>query len=282
MRVEAIWRYPVKSMGGERVSGCAVGREGLEGDRAFAVVDPSDGTVASAKHPRKWGLLLQFQAAFVDGPDGPVRITFPDGSTATSDDPDVDRRLSDVLGRDVTLTRTVPDQPAYEAEWPDVDGVIPADFLAAVQTGPGPEGGTLSVLETRRKTFLDLAAVHVVASSTLAHLADLAPGSVFDQRRFRPNVVVDGAGGDFVENGWTASPISIGAEVVLRPLVPTMRCVMTTLAQPGLPQDRGTLQAVATHNRLDLPGFGVWSCVGLYADVETSGAIGVDDVFSVS
>ena len=272
MHVEALWRYPVKSMGGERVDSAAVGRNGLDGDRAYAVVDVTDNAVASAKHPRKWASLLQFGAACVGDA---VRVTFPDGSTALAEDPDIDARLTAVLGRDVTLTRTVPEDPAYEAEWPDLDGVIPADFLATVRTGPGSDGGTLTSLQPKHGTFMDFAAVHLLASATLEHLGKLAPDSVFDVRRYRPNIVVGGAEPGFVENGWTGSDLTLGDGIVLRPIVPTMRCIMTTLPQGDLPRDKGTLQAVATHNRLDIPGVGVWSCVGLYAEVVTPGTVSV-------
>ena len=278
MEVEAIWRYPVKSMGGERVSTATIGRDGIEGDRAYAIVDPSDGALASAKHPRKWGALLQFGAAYSDGPGSAVVITFPDGSVGRSDDVDIDDRISSVLGRAATLTQRVPAEPAYEAEWPDVEGVIPSDFLAAVRTGPGSDGGTLTTLHPKHGSFLDFAAVHLVASSTLEHLAELAPDSDFDVRRYRPNVLVGGAGGGFVENTWTAADLRVGDGIVLRPIVPTMRCIMTTLPQGDLPRDPATLRTVAAHNRLDIPGVGVWSCVGLYAEVVETGAINVGDI----
>ncbi|MHB8465457.1 MAG: MOSC domain-containing protein [Acidimicrobiales bacterium] len=279
MDVAAIWRYPVKSMGGERIDAAAIGPNGMEGDRSYAIVDREDGKVASAKNPRKWASLLQFGATYVDTVDGPVRITFPDGTVRASDDADIDEQLGAALGRRVTLTQTVPEKPTYEADWPDVEGVIPPDFLATVTTGPGSDGGTLTALKPKRGTFMDFAAIHLLAAATLTHLGELAPASAFDVRRYRPNVVVGDAATGFVENGWTTSDISIGEALVLRPVVPTMRCIMTTLPQGDLPRDPGTLRAVATHNRLDLPGVGVWSCVGLYAEVVAPGAIRVGDTF---
>ena len=46
--VVALWRYPVKSMMGEELNASAVTDRGLLGDRAYALVDRSDGKVASA------------------------------------------------------------------------------------------------------------------------------------------------------------------------------------------------------------------------------------------
>src|SRR4051794_26061062 len=53
-QIASLWRYPVKSMQGEELNASAVTERGLLGDRAFALVDASEGRVASAKNPRRW------------------------------------------------------------------------------------------------------------------------------------------------------------------------------------------------------------------------------------
>src|SRR4030095_322893 len=88
--VVSLFRYPVKSMMGEEWNATDVTDRGLVGDRAYALVDSSDGKVASAKNPRKWPNLFDFHAAYhetprVGGKMPSVRITFPDGSTVLSD-----------------------------------------------------------------------------------------------------------------------------------------------------------------------------------------------------
>jgi hypothetical protein len=52
--IVSLWRYPVKSMMGEELNASEVTKGGLLGDRAYALVDASDGKVATAKNPRKW------------------------------------------------------------------------------------------------------------------------------------------------------------------------------------------------------------------------------------
>src|SRR5229473_3181104 len=94
--IVSLWRYPVKSMMGEELNAVEVTERGLLGDRAYAVVDASDGKVASAKNPRKWPQLFDFRAAFVDSPRTsaqlpPVRITLPDGNMLSSTQTDVNR-----------------------------------------------------------------------------------------------------------------------------------------------------------------------------------------------
>ena len=278
--VAGIWRYPVKSMLGEALSECEVGPAGLVGDRAYALVDAEDGKVASAKNPRKWGVLLDCRAALLD--DG-VEITLPDGSTVLADDPDVDDRLSRAVGRPVRLASTAPDDRSFEEVWPDIEGLAPEDVIASTTIGE-QDGERVSQLPLGMGappgTFFDLAVLHVLTTATLDRLRELAPAGTFDVRRYRPNVLVDIGEGGFVEDGWVGRTVALGgAEMSVT--MPTMRCVMTTLPQQGLPRDRETLRAIATHNRRTIAGLGEWACAGVYGDVSTPGRVQVGDPVSV-
>ena len=56
MHVQALWRYPVKSMAGERLESAEIGELGVPGDRALVVVDGA-GRVQTAVGPgdrRPW------------------------------------------------------------------------------------------------------------------------------------------------------------------------------------------------------------------------------------
>jgi uncharacterized protein len=64
MRVAAIWRYPVKSMAGERLSRAEVTSAGLVGDRVVQVYDPRGRIVTARTFPR----LLRLRATL--GSDG--------------------------------------------------------------------------------------------------------------------------------------------------------------------------------------------------------------------
>ena len=68
-RVAEMWRFPVKSMRGERVDQADIGEAGFAGDRAYAVLDAETGKIASAKHPRLWGTLLQCARALRERAD---------------------------------------------------------------------------------------------------------------------------------------------------------------------------------------------------------------------
>jgi len=126
--VVSLWRYPIKSMMGEELNATDVAERGLLGDRAYALMDLATGKVASAKNPRKWAKLFDFRAAFVESPNTtrkipPVRITLPDGTVVTSKQSDVNKILSNVLGRQVTLKEPAPKTPSLEEYWPDMDGL---------------------------------------------------------------------------------------------------------------------------------------------------------------
>jgi uncharacterized protein len=256
--VVALWRYPVKSMMGEELNATEITKSGLAGDRAYALVDRSDGKVASAKNPGKWPRLFDFRAALVDSPapDGmvpPVRITLPDGTIIISGQPGIDEILSKPLGREVTLS-SISDRGTGTSEeyWPDIEGL---DHRDTVTDFGLPEG-----------TFFDAAFVHLLTTATLDRLRELYAQGRFETRRFRPNVVVETADGEkgFVENAWIGRQLEIGDGVRLSITGPCARCVMTTLAQGDLPKDPGILRAAARHNHAN---------VGVYASVLQRGKV---------
>ncbi len=91
---------------------------GLLGDRAYALWDKATERVASAKNPKKWANLLNFQADFTVPPQTladlpPVAVTCLDGQTLRSDAGATNRQLSAVLARDVEMIQcaAAPGQP---------------------------------------------------------------------------------------------------------------------------------------------------------------------------
>jgi len=268
--VVSLWRYPVKSMMGEELNNAQVRDHGLLGDRAYALLDSSDGKVASAKNPRKWPGLFTFRATFIT-PSGssakvpPVRITLPNGTVVTSEQSDLNQALSKALNRGVTLTATerghvvgvqssVPASWTAKAEeyWPDIAGLDHRDTVTdfALPTG----------------TFFDCATVHLLTTATLNWLRDFYPQGRFEVQRFRPNIVVDLVGDEksFAEQAWIGRTLAIGDEVRLSITGPCGRCVMTTLAQGDLPTDSGILRTAVQHNQGN---------VGVYAAVVRGGTI---------
>jgi uncharacterized protein YcbX len=56
MHLAAIWRYPVKSMGGERLETVALSADGVHGDRIVQVFDRRGRIVTARSHPSLLGL----------------------------------------------------------------------------------------------------------------------------------------------------------------------------------------------------------------------------------
>ncbi len=259
--VEELWRYPVKSMMGEQLAATEVTESGLLGDRAFALRDTSDGKIATAKNPRKWPNLFDYEAALtgtatVGKKLPPARITLPDGTTISTEQPDAGRILSAALKREVRLEQieraAASNQETSEEYWLDIEGLEHQDTVTDFTL---PEG-----------TFFDTAAVHILTTATLQRLHELYPEGRFAVPRFRPNVVVsptDGSDG-FVENAWLGRIVAIGEGVRLKIDLSCARCVMTTLAQGDLPKDPGILRTAARHNQVN---------VGVYASVLQGGKI---------
>ncbi|MEZ5292350.1 MAG: MOSC N-terminal beta barrel domain-containing protein [Vicinamibacterales bacterium] len=95
MHLAEIWRYPVKSMAGERLREVRVGRQGLTGDRLVHVTRPGGRVVTARTHPR----LLGHRAILDQG-------GFPlvDGRPWTS--PDVAAEVEAIAGRGARLVRS--------------------------------------------------------------------------------------------------------------------------------------------------------------------------------
>ncbi len=236
-RVVALWRYPVKSMLGERLDRAWLGPQGIEGDRAWALRDAETGRVLSAKKVSR--LLTARSRTAGRG----VHIELPTGEALEAGDPATGKAIGAWLGRDVAL--------------------VPADGGTERPVIEDEEG----TFRGRAGGFFDSSVVHFVTTSTLDWLAELQPGGVFDARRFRPNVVLETHVPGFVEEEWVGGSVRIGGALV-EISKPCSRCVMTTHAQEDLPVDRQILRTVLEHND---------EHVGVYGIVRESGTLSVGD-----
>jgi len=254
--VAALYRYPVKSMLGEDLTAAEIDARGVTGDRAYAVIDPAENRVGSAKIPRKWARLYEFRARY-DGINSPPDITFPDGSTVSAGAPDLDARLSAEFGRELRFVAQKPADLKLEAVKPGLDAVDLLETVDFPLVNP----------------FFDFAALHIVTSATLDHLRALYAEGDFDARRFRPNVVLATPGGTgFLEETWIGKTLAIGDEVRVRIFMNTHRCAATTLPHHGLPNDPDILRTANKHNAGN---------VGVYATVERTGTVRVGDAVEV-
>jgi uncharacterized protein YcbX len=259
--VAELWRFPVKSMGGERLDEACITSQGVLGDRGFALLDTETGAVVSASSKHFPG-LMNARATFLEPPRAdtalpPVRITLPDGTSGTSDSPAISALLSSHFGRSVTLVRTMPDsyakrQAAFFTEI-GLECVSPAD------------------------SFVDFCPVSVITTATFAELSVACSESRFDPRRFRMNVIVETTATGFAENAWVGCQLALGGHLRLAIIIPDPRCVMMTLPQGDLPRDPDILRSVSRTNSLRVGTGGLLPCAGVYATVAYPGSVGNGD-----
>lgn len=234
-RVAALWRYPVSSMGGERLERAPVTETGIAGDRVWGLLDASNERIASPGREKH----------FVKVPKGHARLA-ADGVAISADgetwtDPDDEQVLSD-------LSRLFGFAPVLKP------------------FGPFGAGGF--------RPRYEHAPIHLLTTAALRALRQDLPGSVVDERRFRPNVVVDWPDGaePIPEHGWIGREIRIG-EVVLRGREPCARCGFITIEQEGLPLDVEVLRTVVKRYGRNF---------GIYCDVLAPGEARIGDMVTVA
>ena len=225
MKITEIWRYPVKSMLGERLDQVGVGPLGLDGDRHWAVADAESGVSLSAK---RYPELLSCRAWTAEGQ---VMIGFPDGDEFATDAKEAPERLSELLSRRVIM-RAASDGRKVQHEFP-----------TEIETGQGQP----RLADLGFEAFFDEAPLHLLTTATLRELSRRQPGSEFVRVRFRPNFIVATDESGFVEDGWVGRDLNLGP---VRCLVHQRkrRCVMTTHAQGDLSKDNDVIRAIVRDN----------------------------------
>ena len=299
--VRELWRYPVKSMGGEQLGGCIVNALGIPGDRGWAVRDDAAKEIRGLSICRcscsVWPATARSRMA---GLIPPVDITLPNGVRVGSDDPTVHARLSGLLGRAVSLW---PRQPAsqtahYRRAYAGAHLVgrlsrtqLFRVFLQAVFRFP-PLGRSMRETFGRTLdeplpdlsrvpaelfeftsppgTYFDAFPLHLLTTTSLVTMARLNPTAAWDVRRFRPNVLIETAVGveGLVEVQWGGRTLRLGA-LHVQCEMPTVRCGMTVHAQADLPQDPTVLRTIVRE---------AGQALGCYASVLIPGRMAVGDV----
>jgi uncharacterized protein YcbX len=214
MRVLELWRYPVKSLQGERLPEAHLGPLGIPRDRGWALFDRDTGLGLTARRVPE----LLFGAARLRA-DGGVEVVLPDGTVAGGP-AEISAVLSEWLGRRVELraaTENADAAPTYED---------PGDEEADGPTEWAQWQGATGPFHDSPRIRLSL-----VSTGTLG---------TWDRRRFRANVLLDGEG----EDALAGQELALGdAEVRFGAAI--ARCVMTTRPQSGgIGRDTSVLKTI--------------------------------------
>ncbi len=247
--VESLWRYPVKSMRGERLESAFAGFSGIYGDRIYAFHDAGAPTGFPWLTGREREQMLLFQPRF----------------------------------RNAEHARKPENQNEAEALPPGVTPVYadPADLMVDVQT---PDGASLSIddpalihllseglrerhqlrLTRSPRSLTDCRPVSLFSMQTARQLSDDI-GVALDKRRFRANIYLDLSSNEgFAEDQFVGHALRIGNKVVLAVLERDPRCKMITLDPDNAEPNPEIMKRVARAHD---------GKAGVYAAVLTEGTV---------
>jgi len=244
VRVTSLHVYPVKSLGGSDLTRAEVTRQGLDGDRRWAVLDPA-GDLVTARECHAMlsitvvadgeGLLLRqgYDELRVAVP-APYAATVPAGisridALALAADEAGDW-LSERLGRPLRLVHQTDPTSRDIAE---SHGGRPGETMSLADAGP----------------------LLLVSERSLDRLRDWVAETQGEEwltrdeaaRRFRPNVVVDGDE-PFAEDAWQR--VRIG-DITYRQGELCDRCVLTTIDLTTYETTKEPIRTLARHRRWD-------------------------------
>ena len=208
-----LWRWPVKSMGGERLRSIRVDARGAGGDRTHAVLHEHKGdwkplTAREAPRLLAWSAAYPFARDAGLRPEDPphAQVTAPDGRHSWRwDDPRLRQALEEDLGRPLRLRR-------------DVGGIQ----------------------DLERSLLLTFEATYAALDAELDQPLDL--------RRFRPNLHIGSDAPAWAEEGWGGGRVRFSGGVVLRLLHPCVRCAIPTRSPDTQEKWPGLLRHLAAHH----------------------------------
>jgi len=228
MRVEQIWRYPVKSMAGEEVEEMFAGFSGVYGDRLFAFYSPASRKGLPFLTAREQRQMIRYRPHF----------RHPDKATAPPNLADAQK-----LGAN----------PVY---------ADPAELMLDVET---PSGKTLALddpalvellceglsekpalrLINSARTMADCSPLSLLSLQSVRQLSD-ETGMAIDKRCFRTNIYLDLTSSEgFAEDGFVGRSLRIGGSVTVSILQRDSRCMIITLDPDTAEKNPAVLKQVA-------------------------------------
>jgi uncharacterized protein YcbX len=281
-----IWRYPVKSMGGECLDSAVITGNGLAGDRCWAVINGETREICSAK---RWPDLLNYRASLLAGEElqssgfgdavPNVDIHCPGGDVIAGRAPDVEQSLSAKLGKAAALAPLAPpgnknhyrlakartDKSMVE-EMQLLDGEAFPDFSST----PEDIMAVLAECVTPPGTYVDAFPLHMMTTNSLRFLTERGNIEAVKER-YRPNLLIEPSEqlAEMTENTWLDYRVQIG-EAILHIHSRTIRCSMPSREQQwcGIKAEAKMARAMVDHCDRHL---------GVNVTVETGGVVATGD-----
>lgn len=254
VRVSLLSVTPVKGLALHHPAHVDVSEGGVEGDRAFFLVEDSGALVSCTDV----GDLMRHRAQY-DPASGALAVHGPDGLLGSDVVQPGEAIVTDFYG-----LRAVPGHVALG--WGELFSHIAGRPVRLVV---GDSGG------------YDVAGLTLLGSSATEMLATRSEADPVDGRRFRMNVEVSGVA-PHEEDTWQGRSLRVG-DALLRVGGPVKRCAATTRNPDTGVVDLQTLRMIGTsRGRQETPEFGKGFYFGVYADVLTPGRIRVGDEVSLA
>jgi uncharacterized protein len=190
-------RWPVKSLGGERLRAARLDWRGLGGDRSYALLDLREGRQGRWLTVRQAPRLLAWSAAYPGAPDDLLDPADPPRPSLLA-----------------------PDGGVWDWDDPGLEGALAADLGLAVRRHRDPGGQQ------------DLQSSVLVTTEASRLAVETALGRPVELRRFRTNLHVDLDAPAFAEERWEGGRLQVG-EVILGLRRPCARCVIPTRDPDG-------------------------------------------------
>ena len=245
--LDAIYRYPVKSMAGEEVTTSFVGYAGLMGDRAFAFVRKKGPKGFPWHTGREQEDMVLFQPRFRDS-TGMAQPTHVEASFA--------------MGPGVIAVFPPPETFDVEVTAPDgrVYPVRSSELAADLER----RGGEPVSLRFSERGLYDCRPISIFGNASASALQEEL-GTTMDRRRFRANFYVDwDKPHPYFENELVGRTLCIGERLRISVLERDPRCKMITIDPDTGDTDKRILHhVISTHE----------GAVGIYAAVLIEGIV---------
>ena len=247
--VGSLWRYPVKSMGGEELEEAFVGFSGIYGDRYFAFRSPASPRGLPYLTGREQQQMLRYRPRFrhpekaAEPPNRAAAESLAPGINPVNADPS-----------DMSVDVLTPSGKTLAIDDPEL--------LRLLEEGIAEKHAPALVRSERAMT--DCRPVSLISSQTIGQIGDEL-GAAVDHRRFRANIYLElGGGGGFAEDKFVGRKLRVGSKVVVAVLERDPRCKMISLDPDTGEQDPEVLRRVAQDHE---------NLAGVYCAVLVEGTI---------
>ncbi len=233
--VDSLWRYPVKSMGGEELEESFLGFSEVYGDRYFAFRSPASPRGFPYLTGREQEQMLRYRPRFrhPEKAAGPPNLAAAEriapGINPVNADP-----------KDMSVDIVTPSGATLAVDDPELLGML--------NEGVGVGDDHVLTLVRSERALTDCRPVSLISLQTVEQIGDEL-GSELDKRRFRANIYLDfDEAGGFGEGEFVGRSLRVGDKAVVAVLERDPRCKMISLDPDTGEHDPQVLRNVAQNH----------------------------------